>query len=96
MGVVYSLSSGSPARLVSSERMAASAEAEPTTTQSISLSSAVVLMAAAAVCARVFSARIPAAVWPEMLSPGLFGLGAHPYPAPLKAAPSRRGGGGAA
>ena len=47
-------------RKVSSERIAARSDAEPTTTQSTSLKSAVVPMVAIAVCARVLAARIPA------------------------------------
>jgi hypothetical protein len=55
-------SSGIPAREVSSERTPASREALPTMSQFTSNSTADVPMVATAVCATVFSARMPAAL----------------------------------
>lgn len=58
----YSCTSGNPAILVSRLSTAASADAEATISQSTSDSTAQVPIVATAVCASVFSARIPAAL----------------------------------
>lgn len=58
----HSLTSGSPATLVSNDRSPAKSEAEITTRQSTADSTAEVPMVAIAVCATVFTARTAAAL----------------------------------